>query len=438
MPAIVTTQHRILASDSFERAVKETPIYIFIGGTSPWLDENDPPLIKDSVEDIAFAYDELIGAKRVMPNNIISVIPRIDWVAGNIYDEYSDKVDLINDKNPITDDYYKFYVVTDEFAVYKCLFNNYNGVSTSKPSGSSVTPFQTPDGYIWKFMYNIRANDAFTYMTPNWIPCYTLKYNDGSSQWLVQNSAVSGTIDVIKMVDGGIGYNSATPPTVTITGDGTGATATAQVNDLTGTVESIIVTNSGQDYTEATVTITDANGVGATAIAVISPLDGHGKDARKELGAIYKMIKVDFQGTEGGILETDITYRKSGLVYLPRSVNVGTTLVVSDTKLFESDVTITGATSGATGDIVYVDHINGYIHVDNVSGVFIVGETVSSETYNGAELLQYFNDKLPLVQTVISADDIEPLSGEVLYFITREFVSRGLNQTEESRFIIQF
>jgi hypothetical protein len=69
----------------------------------------------------------------------------------------------------------------------------------------------------------------------------------------------------IQVANPGSGYT--TIPTVTITGDGTGATATAKV--INGKIESITVTNRGVDYSRALVTITGGNGFGASALAVL-------------------------------------------------------------------------------------------------------------------------------------------------------------------------
>ena len=63
-------------------------------------------------------------------------------------------------------------------------------------------------------------------------------------------------VDSITITDSGLHYNSALPPTVTISGGGgNGATATASVSS-TGLVTSILITNGGTGYTTApTVTI---------------------------------------------------------------------------------------------------------------------------------------------------------------------------------------
>ena len=63
-------------------------------------------------------------------------------------------------------------------------------------------------------------------------------------------------VDSITITDSGLHYNSALPPTVTISGGGgNGATATASVS-TTGLVTGILITNGGSGYTSApTVTI---------------------------------------------------------------------------------------------------------------------------------------------------------------------------------------
>jgi hypothetical protein len=74
----------------------------------------------------------------------------------------------------------------------------------------------------------------------------------------------------ISVTNPGQEYTSA--PTITISGDGTGATATATV--VNGKIESINITNRGINYTRATVTISGGNGFGAIADAVIDTRTG--------------------------------------------------------------------------------------------------------------------------------------------------------------------
>ena len=77
-------------------------------------------------------------------------------------------------------------------------------------------------------------------------------------------------ISSINITNPGTGYISA--PTVTITGDGTGATAEAVV--VNGAIQSINILNRGIDYTRAIVTISGGSGYGATGDAVIDSRTG--------------------------------------------------------------------------------------------------------------------------------------------------------------------
>jgi len=75
----------------------------------------------------------------------------------------------------------------------------------------------------------------------------------------------SSGITSIGVTDAGTGYTSA--PTVTITGDGTGATAEAII--VNGRVQNINIVDRGTDYTRAVVTVTGGDGYGAAAVAIV-------------------------------------------------------------------------------------------------------------------------------------------------------------------------
>jgi hypothetical protein len=78
-------------------------------------------------------------------------------------------------------------------------------------------------------------------------------------------------ISEIQVTNAGSGYTES--PTVTITGDGTGATATALV--VNGKIQSIEVTNRGINYTRAIVSISGGNGYGSSAVAVLDGRFGY-------------------------------------------------------------------------------------------------------------------------------------------------------------------
>ena len=72
-------------------------------------------------------------------------------------------------------------------------------------------------------------------------------------------------VSEIQVTNAGIGYTSE--PTVTITGDGVGAVATAVLTN--GKITNIVVSKRGINYTRALVSISGGSGYGASAIAIL-------------------------------------------------------------------------------------------------------------------------------------------------------------------------
>lgn len=442
MPAIVKTDISIQIQDSYRNTIINNPTYAFISGLSQWTDELEPPTPVDSTEDEYEALSDLVGIKRITVGDTISVVPRNNWQTGKVFDQYDHTVDLINTRNPETGDFYRFYVITQDFNVYKCISNNYRALTTTRPTGTSPEPFRTPDGYVWKYMYTVQANDSFKFMTTNWMPCYTLLANDGSAQWVSQQAAVPGTLDAIRVIIKGAGYSAINPPSIIIDGDGTGAVATADVNPITGEIDDIIVVNPGQDYTYANITISDlgGSGVGATARSIIGPRKGHGADPRSELGATYLMLKVTLNGDEGGLLPTNIEYRRSGIISNPRSNTLGYIIKigVSESILFKAGETITGGITGATADIVQVDTVTGELFVTNVVGSFSSSENISSQAYNESSIESISTGYLPLTGSVYGSASLNKQTGEILFISNREKITRVENQKEDIVAIISF
>ena len=170
-----------------------------------------------------------------------------------------------------------FYTVTDEFNVYKCLDNN-DAKSTEKPTGRSTSVIETADGYKWKYMYTILASEVLKYMTTEWIPVKVLDEDDGSNQWLVQEAAVDGAIDIINVTNQGSGYSNKFG--VDSSGDNDGSLLTS--NGGGANTFELSVSGSAVDdaYTGATIYIISGAGagqkrlisdyVGATKIGTVS------------------------------------------------------------------------------------------------------------------------------------------------------------------------
>jgi hypothetical protein len=100
-------------------------------------------------------------------------------------------------------------------------------------------------------------------------------------------------IDYVTLTSGGTGYVS---PTVTISGDGTGATAVANV--VNGIITGINITSGGSGYTQAIAVITDSVGSGAIATPVLRGNYGN-------LRTYYFINGVKNILTGGGVNHTD-------------------------------------------------------------------------------------------------------------------------------------
>lgn len=101
-----------------------------------------------------------------------------------------------------------FYVMTDEYNVYKCLDNNLGAVSTYKPVGTTVDPVTMPDGYMWKYLYSIPIALRNKFLTDAYMPVVTALRNQFYS---------NGTIDTIKIQSAGENYTFAS---IAVSGDG--------------------------------------------------------------------------------------------------------------------------------------------------------------------------------------------------------------------------
>jgi hypothetical protein len=131
-----------------------------------------------------------------------------------------------------------FYVLTEDFNVYKCLDNNNNAISTSKPLGTSTTPITTADGYVWKFMYNVPINLRSKFLSDEQMPVVSALTNQFYS---------NGAMDSIIINNKGTGYTTAT---LTVTGDGFREEDPIFLN-------SVSASSGGNGYASPTVTFGD-------------------------------------------------------------------------------------------------------------------------------------------------------------------------------------
>jgi len=141
-----------------------------------------------------------------------------------------------------------FYVMTDDYNVYKCLDNNNNAPSTVKPTGTSVSPINAADGYVWKYMYNVPINLRGKFLNDNYIPVVSALTNQFYS---------NGTVDNVIINNKGTGYTTAT---ITVTGDG------YRPEDPVF-ITAVAMNSGGSGYSSPTVTFSDPTSDASSFIA---------------------------------------------------------------------------------------------------------------------------------------------------------------------------
>ncbi|MDO9485316.1 MAG: lipocalin-like domain-containing protein [Actinomycetota bacterium] len=102
------------------------------------------------------------------------------------------------------------------------------------------------------------------YVPPGNFAPTTWAQSDTSKPWYAKLGDPANKFGGVEVTNPGTGYT--TPPTVTITGNGTGASATAQLN-AKGGVSQILIANAGKGYTTPPKVTITGTGSGATAVA---------------------------------------------------------------------------------------------------------------------------------------------------------------------------
>jgi len=428
--------------------IKLATIYCFLSKAGPWPDDTNPPIPTQDQRSIKNMYKNMFVMKQINSNNITPVIPKVNWASGITYDYYRDDIDMFSvDQNNIP--MYNFYVINKYDQVFKCLWNANGNASTVEPyfePGTYGTNniFQGSDGYKWKFMFSVDFGLKSTFMDNSWIPLPVGVFAIGAENELVS----CGDIEVINVTNGGSGYDPANSQiTISITGDGTGATATPVVNTASGIITDIVVTNIGQNYTYANVTISSAVGSGAVAIAPVSPIGGHGSDPTSELGAVYDMLVCEFNGTENGNIpgnvNDNIQFHQIGLLVNPSDATsnpnpasgeiypLTTDLVVApgfgsylfDEMIYQGDVN--NPTFSAT--VLHFEYETNVLYLININGTPTINAPVFS-TVSGTTrtLLTY------------STPNVIPYSGYIYYVENRTGVQRSVDGIEQFKLILSY
>jgi len=519
MAAIITDQMRILNAQNFVSGVQSTSnsYYTFIGlpnatdYSSTW--DQNPPGPKDSYSNFNDNYDTMLALKKINASDVVQVVRKVTWTSGITYDMWRGDISRTNPSQPSGSfDIYSanYFVMNSDYRVYVCISNNANpennyqgGPSLDEPTFVDLEPRaagSSGDGYIWKYLYTIKTNDAIKFESTNYMPVPANWATNNDVAAVRENAATSGQIKIITIRNRGVAVGTAnvTYTGVPIKGDGRGATATITINN-NSKIDTITVSNGGSGYTYGTVDL-EAGGVptGTTTPVfnvIIPPPGGHGADIYTELGAFNVLTYSRFENdTDNPDFITGNQFARIGLIENPKAYDSSSTLTLDkasavyalkltgtgySSATFTADAFVTqtvGLGSTAVGRVVSYDQATGilkYWQDRTNSGFNFDGSLNPNPTY-GFESLKFsaeptsdgsvsivpssgntlaIDTSFTGVSTVINnrtyylgqnfsrgvaQPEVEKYSGKIIFVDNRPSVTRSSAQKEDVKIIVQF
>jgi hypothetical protein len=436
--------------DEINNSLDSSEFFIGIGKADAYDSADVVVTPTRTLEEEREARNNLQSIKKVTAQSF--VIPRSNWTAGGIYSAWRD--DYIGIPTN------KYYILTEDNEVYICLQQGKNAAgqantSIVKPSYIDAgvqqhQAFRTSDGYIWKLCYGISAARANSFLSSTYMPVQDIVIDSAGAnafelqQLDIQNTAKKGQIIGFDIVNAGTGYTTA--PTITIVGDGSGASAVASVSG--GAIVKVEMSNEsaglGSGYNFARANLSAGN---AVIRPIIGPIDGFGTSAISDLKSSSIMLNVKPDGNEGGEFNTSNDFRqivlykdiehsdsaseggryKGNVSKASRYLTIVGNIATSG---FVVDEIISGVTSGTTA---YVDELDSgagnriwfHQNSNNKAGKFTNGETITGSQTGSATVNE--GDKYSLV---------DPHTGKLLYIENRARVIRSAVQTEDIKVIV--
>lgn len=202
---LLTDEYRLHIARQFQESITESAnsaYYFFLGSHVPRTNTDITYITPDLKTSLYNPYRDMIMGKRISNTDVSLMIRNIPYVANTVYAMYDD-----TDTNLNEDDFYVSVHVDNGsyYHIFKCLDNNANTRSTVSPDfahivGANTILYQTSDGYRWKYMYSISTSVYNKFSTTDFMPVF--------SNSSVVEQAVEGSIDIIKIEDGGKGYDN--------------------------------------------------------------------------------------------------------------------------------------------------------------------------------------------------------------------------------------
>lgn len=501
MAAIITEkfrQHNAKAFyDTFGTA--DNNLYLTIGKSSSWSNEGGsnsdalPPVPQDDMLSNFSIWNDMVAAKMLSAGDVSFVIPKRMWQNGQDYAMYDDTNTNLYDST--------FYFMTSEYKVYKVLYNDngapYNGSEPNFDETGSTIAWS--ENYLLQYMYTLSVSEIQKFVTNDFIP---VKNNEDS----LYSPSEPGGINAIKVIPGS-GYTNGIYYT-TVIGDGV-EEAIIKIKVDSNSIASFGSTNitteiikAGKGYTFGKIDLinnifkeesydsdtgtlnkmngsesnlvpnginTDGSGSGGSIVPIISPSEGHGSNAIRELGGHYVLMNTRLEQDEGADFTVENDFRRVCIVKNPKlwddslatlaTARVTKAIRINESPVpgtFQIDEKITQDSTGAVGRVVewdsekqilyyvqekYVDYgtnNNGELIEFSGSGVIqgtsgatgtpkVISETVGVGNGNNIDFVLGY-----------AVSELKPYTGEIIYVENRRPISRASDQSEDIKIIVEF
>lgn len=164
MAEVLTTKFKSDTTRLFIEDIKSNDYYIMASGIERF------DAVNSQSSDNEFKEKILFG-KKVYSDDVHFMIKYYPWQRDQVYVQYDDAIDLEDQK---------FYAVvgptnndTGDYRIFKCLFNNDGAKVQAPPAWNANTDsqiYQTADGYLWKYMYDLSDLNFEAYNALGYIP----------------------------------------------------------------------------------------------------------------------------------------------------------------------------------------------------------------------------------------------------------------------------
>jgi hypothetical protein len=286
----------------------------------------------------------MISGKLITNNDVSLAIRNIPYQADVVYAMYDDTV-----KDLDQEDFYVCVNTASYHHVFKCLDNNNGANSTVQPNfadivGSNTHLYQTSDGYRWKYMYSYSSAAALKFASSEYVPLIT--------NTEVRDSAVSGSIDVIKVDDPGKGYHNY------ITGTFVSGDTNIDGNSLMYRISNSAAKTVNGFYTDCLLYITSGSAIGQSKTITDYITTGNGNfitinnffNTIPENGTqyeIYPRVQVTGSGNEtvNVVARALVNALASNIIYRVEVLDSGAGFISAQTKVMANAAV--GVTSNA-------------------------------------------------------------------------------------------